>query len=263
MKITLQINKSLEQNAAVYFEKSKHAKKKMEGARKAIERFEKQHSKEKSAVGKKLEKIEAQKNVVKRKKKWYEKFRWFYSSEGFLVIGGRDATTNEIVIKKHTEEGDIVCHTDMSGSPFFVVKKNSQPDKDITEKTIQEAIDATFIFSRAWKLGLATVDTFWVRPDQVSKKAQSGEYLPKGAFMIRGNTNYLPPSNKMAIGAYEDTVMAGPISAVKKHCKEFLVMKQGVKKPSDCAKKIRRKLGGELDDIISALPPGKCEVTSS
>jgi len=47
-------------------------------------------------------------------KEWYEKFRWFISSDDFLILGGRDATSNEIVIKKHTEKNDLVFHR-----PFF------------------------------------------------------------------------------------------------------------------------------------------------
>ena len=35
-------------------------------------------------------------SINKLHKEWYEKFRWFYSSEGFLCIGGRDSTTNDI-----------------------------------------------------------------------------------------------------------------------------------------------------------------------
>lgn len=259
MKITLQLNKTLEQNAALYFEQGKKAKKKAEGAKKAVAEFIKKQEAEKKKTDAQLEKMEKAKQKTKREKKWYEKFRWFFTDDGFLCIGGRDATTNEIIIKKHTDKDDIVCHTDMSGSPFFVIKKNSQK-KEIKKETIQQAIDATFAFSRAWKLGLMTTQTFYVKPEQVTKEPNSGEYLPKGAFVIRGKTNYLSPTADIAIGKYEDTIMCGPIIAVKAHCKEFLRIVQGKSKPSDVAKLVKKKFGGELDDIISALPPGNCDV---
>ena len=117
MRLALDIRKSIEENASVYFEKSKKDKKKIIGARKAVEMY-------KSKLGGlKQEKIK-EKAVVKKKvkKDWYEKFRWFISSDDYLVIGGRDATTNEIVIKKYTEKNDLVFHTDMAGSPFVVIK---------------------------------------------------------------------------------------------------------------------------------------------
>jgi predicted ribosome quality control (RQC) complex YloA/Tae2 family protein len=262
MKITLDPKKSLEQNAQTYFEKAKQSKKKLEGARKALTVSLLKLEEEKKNKDEKLEKIkhDQKKREAKqaRKSEWYEKFRWFISSEGFLVIGGRDATTNEIVVKKHTEKDDIVFHTDMSGSPFFIIKtEGKQPG----EPTLQEAADATLCFSRAWKMGLATTPTFWVAPDQVSKEPNPGEYLPKGAFMIRGKTNYITPTANCAVGALDDgRIMCAPTSAVKKNCKKSIQLIQGKKKPSDIAKIVKKKFGGELDEIIKVLPSGTLDI---
>ena len=264
MKLTLNINKSLEENAQTYFEKAKQARKKLVGAKKVVEKFKKKHEEEKLKSAQNIETLEKEKQEKQKKKRkleWFEKFRWFISSDGFLVVGGRDATTNEILIKKQTDAKDIVCHTDMAGSPFFVIKQTSQK-KEITEATIQEAIDATFLFSRAWKLGLLSSKTFYVNPEQVSKKANAGEFLPKGAFMIRGKTNYLAPRAKIAIGRYKDTVMAGPYDAVKENCKECIEIIQGRRKPSDIAKALKKTLDSDIDRIIAVLPPGNCDIKS-
>lgn len=254
-KLNLEINKTVEENAEVYFNKAKKMKKKLEGAVGALEKSEKQLLRLMKQKIKEEEKVEV--NVKARKKEWYEKFRWFISSEGFLVIGGRDATSNEIVIKKHTEKNDIVFHTDMAGSPFFVVKAEN---KKVPEKTLNEVSDATCSYSRAWKLGLGTSSVFYVTPDQVSKKAQSGEYMQKGAFMIYGKVNYIDNKINLAIGNYEGKIMGGPISAVKKNCEKFVEIKVGRKKTSEVAKKIQKKIGGDLDEIIRALPAGGCEI---
>ena len=122
-EVTLNINKSIEQNTAIYYEKAKKAKKKLKGALQALETSRKKLEELNKKRIEKLEKIEEEtsKKVEQEKKEWYEKFRWFYSSEGFLCIGGRDATTNEIIIKKHTEKDDLVFHTKIEGSPFFVI----------------------------------------------------------------------------------------------------------------------------------------------
>jgi len=203
---------------------------------------------------------EAEKQKPKRKQEWYEKFRWFFSSEGFLVIGGRDATTNEIIIKKHTEKGDVVFHTDMAGSPFFVVKKKSA-GKDIGEETLREVADATCTYSRAWKLGLGTTNVFWVAPEQVSKTAESGEYMGKGSFMIRGKTNYLYPKLEYALGLVGEEIIGGPIKAVETKTKNFVRIIQGKESKSNLAKKIKHKLkGGDLDEIIRFLPAGGGEI---
>jgi len=268
-QIELDLNKSIEENASVYFEKSKKMKKKLEGAKKAIEQsrkrlagLEKNAEKEIEKERKKVE--EKQKRKEKEKKKeWYEKFRWFVSSEGFLCVGGRDATTNEIIIKKHTDNNDIVFHTDMAGSPFFVVKVN---DKKPGKATMQEAADATASYSKAWKLGLNTLDVFHVKPEQVSKKAKPGEYMAKGAFMIYGKTTYLPPNMELAIGLSEESskVIGGPVDAVKKHSGKHIVISQGNEKAGALAKKIRKLLGdGDLDDIIRFLPSGGCHIVKS
>lgn len=264
MKLVLNANKSVEENAQAYFEKAKKARKKLVGAKEVVEKFKKKYAEEEIKSNQHLEDLETKKQVNQkkknRKKEWYEKFRWFISSEGFLVVGGRDATTNEIVIKKNTDKEDIVCHTDMAGSPFFVIKKNSNKEKEITEISIQEAIDATFAFSRAWKLGLLTSKTFYVKPEQVTKEANSGEFLPKGAFMIRGKTNYLTPRPRIAIGKYKDTVMAGPFDVIQENCTNVKEITQGRSKPSDIAKKLKKELDSDNDIIIAALPPGNSDV---
>ncbi|MFT4304162.1 MAG: NFACT RNA binding domain-containing protein [Candidatus Woesearchaeota archaeon] len=255
MKVEIYINKTVEENASIYYEKAKKAKKKYKGALETIERFESELAKLK---------IKEEQTVKKaiRKKQWFEKFRWFITSSGFLVIGGRDATTNEIIIKKHTESNDLVFHTDMAGSPFFVIKSNK---KTIDENSIKETADATCSFSRAWKLGLNSTSVFYVKPDQVTKEANSGEYLTKGAFMIRGKTNYVDNKINLAIGQinhgeYKDIVMCAPIECIKKSCDNIILLKQGDKKPSDIAKKVKGKLKIDIDEIIRLLPPGNLDL---
>ena len=254
--LVLDLKKSVEENASDYYEKAKKIKKKIKGAEEALQ----QNIKKLEELEKKKEKSgleeEKAKNVVSRKKEWYEKFRWFVSSDGFLVIGGRDATSNEIVIKKHTDANDLVLHTDMAGSPFFVIKSDG---RKIPEATIKEAADAVCTFSRAWKLGLQTSDVFYVSPGQVSKKTKAGEYMGKGAFMVYGKSNYAENKINLAVGAAKDSaVMAGPLEAIKKNCEKYVILSQGSEKASSIAKKIKYKLGGNLglDEIIRALPAG-------
>ncbi|MBI5389156.1 DUF814 domain-containing protein [Candidatus Woesearchaeota archaeon] len=251
-QLTLYLDKSLEENAGIYFDKAKKAKKKIEGATKALE-IARQKLAELMAKQQAEDAARPVKNAA-RKKEWYEKFRWFYTSDGLLVIGGRDAATNEMVIKKHTEKRDLVLHTDMAGSPFFVIKAQG---KDVPLTSIEEAADATCSFSKAWKLGLGMTSVFYVDPEQVSKEANPGEYMGKGAFMIRGKTHYAKNRANLALGIFHDAIMAGPQTAITKHCSQYLVVVQGDDKPSDVAKKIKAKLGfSDLDEIIRALPAG-------
>lgn len=251
-RITLDIKKSIEQNAAVYFEKAKKAKKKLEGAKQALKKIQnrldllKEKRDKESLTEKRTEKIP-------RKKEWYEKFRWFFSSDGFLCIGGRDATTNDIIIKKHADKNDIVFHTDMAGSPFFVIKAGK---KKIGQSTMEEAAQATASYSRAWRLGLSSLEVFYVRPDQLTKEASSGEYISKGAFMVKGKTNYMHPVLEIAVGIKDNRIIGGPVNAVKNNSEKFVIIKQGKEKTSEIAKKIKKIIGGSIDEITLFIPAG-------
>jgi predicted ribosome quality control (RQC) complex YloA/Tae2 family protein len=253
MEIEFDLTKTVDENAGNYFNLAKKAKKKLAGAKEALvesknklEKLKKDEDKFMVEEAKKLEKKE-------RKREWYEKFHWFISSEEFLCIGGKDATSNEIVVKKHTEKEDLVFHTDMAGSPFFVIKNG----QEATEITIEETAQAVAVYSKAWKLGHTTADVFYVKPEQVSKEAQTGEYMSKGSFMVRGKTTYLHPKLEYAIGLLNEEIIGGPINAIKKRTKNFVKVISGKEKKSSLAKKIKSKLkGGDLDDIIKFLPAG-------
>lgn len=258
MKITLKVSDSLEKNAERYFEKAKKSRSKIDGAKEIVEKTKKKLEEVKEKQKKHIIEEKENAKLKSRKKHWYEKFRWFITSDGFFVLGGRDATSNEIIIKKHTEKEDLVFHTDMAGSPFFVIKSEK---KKISEKAIRETADATCSFSKAWKLGLSNQSVFYVKPEQVTKEASAGEYLTKGAFMIRGKTTYVDNKINCAVGIMDDgSIMAGPEEAVKVHCKNFVKITQGSEKTSKIAKQVQHKIGGDLDDIIRAMPTGGVKI---
>ena len=200
--------------------------------------------------------------LPKRKPEWFERFRWFTTSGGKLAIGGRDAQSNTILIKRHVDDNDLVYHADLFGSPFFVLKGG----RDQSEFEALELSQATVSFSSGWKTGLGAADAYWVQRDQVSGTAESGEYLAKGSFVIRGKKNFVRHAMlQVAIGLdVAGRVMAGPESAVAKACKDYVVLVPHREKASDTAKKVKRELallgagGGSapLDDIIRALPSG-------
>ena len=265
-KVRLYLDKSIGENAEIYYEKAKKAKHKLEGARKAHEDTLRKIEEIEKLIEEEEKKELNVKKLEKRKKKWFEKFRWFISSEGFLVIGGKDATTNEIVVKKHMSENDLYCHADIYGAPHVVIKDG----KKAGEKTIFEACQFAVSMSRAWKDGIYSGDAYWADPSQVTKKAPSGEYLGKGAFMVYGKRNWmhgLPV--KLAIGVVEyegeRLPMCGPVDAVKAHTDKYIIIRPGRTKKSELAKKIAKifeKWGYkvELDDLMQILPPGNGEI---
>jgi predicted ribosome quality control (RQC) complex YloA/Tae2 family protein len=251
MELKLSINKTVEQNAETYFEHAKKFKKKIPGIKKIVQSYQNKLSD--------AESLHSQPQVLKepkRKAEWFEKFRWFISSDNYLVIGGRDATTNEIVIKKHTNPNDIVFHTELPGSPFVVIK--NPENNDIPAQTIKESAEFCASFSKSWKAGRGTAEVFHVNPDQVSKEAKSGEFIAKGAFMIYGKRNFHTVNLNLAV-CNIGKIMTGPVSAVKKQCEDkdakYVELIQGQDKLSDVAKKVQKTIGGELDEVIRNLPP--------
>ncbi len=186
-EVELDLNKSVGENANIIFERGKKAKKKLEGTYKAVETTQK---KIKSLENKKdLTETSANSFLKKPSKRWYEKYRWFVSSDNFLIIGGRDASSNESIFKKHLEDKDLVFHTIIPGSPLVVVKNES--NENIPQNTIEEAAIFVASYSKAWKESWSTLDVFYVAPTQISKTPPSGEYLPKGSFIITGKKKIL------------------------------------------------------------------------
>ncbi|ALV62451.1 putative RNA-binding protein homologous to eukaryotic snRNP [Thermococcus sp. 2319x1] len=265
-KVKLYLNRSVGENAEIYYEEAKKAKHKLEGARKAYEDTLKKIQEIEKLIEEEREKELKVKKLEKRKKKWFEKFRWFISSEGFLIIGGKDATTNEMVVKKHMNENDLYCHADVHGAPHVVLKDGQKA----SEKTIFEACQFAVSMSKAWSEGVYSADAYWAYPNQVTKKAPSGEYLGKGAFMVYGKRNwYHGIPLKLAIGIVEyegeKLPMCGPVDAVRAHTDRYIIIRPGRTKKSELAKKIAKifeKWGYkvDLDELMQILPPGNGEI---
>jgi len=236
-EVYLDLNKSIGENANSIYAKGKKAKKKIKGTIPAIEQTKKKIEKlniERESMDKQIDYL-----IKKPKKKWYEKFLWFESSDGFLVIGGRDATSNEIIFKKYIEPPDLVFHTNFPGSPLTVMK--NPENKPISDATLQEVANFVASFSRAWKETWGSVDVFYVSSEQVSKSPPSGEYLPKGSFMIAGKKNIIKNAKtELAIGlklikidAESDEnintlypmIIYGPKETIKKQVNDYIVLK--------------------------------------
>jgi predicted ribosome quality control (RQC) complex YloA/Tae2 family protein len=180
-------------------------------------------------------------------REWYERYRWFVTTDGLLVIGGRDASSNSALIRKHLTEHDIVFHAEVHGSPFFIIKNAAAfaADQEGTiNSSLHEVAQATISFSRAWKDGLSSADAYWVMAEQVKKGAPTGQFLPKGSFVIEGKRNYIKGVElRLAIGIMQlnnrETLLCGPEEAVKKRSIFYTVLLQGGVDPMNAAKKVK------------------------
>jgi predicted ribosome quality control (RQC) complex YloA/Tae2 family protein len=218
-------------------------------------------------------------------KEWYERYRWFITTDGLLAIGGRDASSNSALIRKHLTEHDIVFHAEVHGSPFFIIKNaatfTAAAQEGKIDSSLQQVAQATISFSRAWRDGLSSADAYWVMPEQVKKGAPTGQFLPKGSFVIEGKRNYFKGVEiRLAIGIVQlndrETLVCGPEEAIKKRSIFYAVLLQGGMDPMNVAKKVKSEFVKiaennikiaesikhiSLDDFVRALPTGQSRLS--
>lgn len=252
MRLELDFDKSVEENASLQFEQAKRAKRKLVGLKAAIDR-----TREKIASQPK----EKKKVLPAKKKKtqWFHSFRWFVSSDGFLVVGGRSAKSNEQLVKKHFDETDMFLHADIPGGAACIVKSQG---KEIPDGTLKEAAQFAAVFSKAWQSGLSSIDVYAVSKQQVSKSAPSGTALSTGAFMIYGKRKWFKKTPlRLAVAVTkEGELISGPVSATKKSASRLVELFPGKLAASEAAKKLAvalekgKKVSLNIDEIVKAIP---------
>jgi predicted ribosome quality control (RQC) complex YloA/Tae2 family protein len=247
-------NKSPGENSSYHFDRSKEYRSKIEGALTAIQETKKMMN------VKKVEKKKA------RSKQWFEVYHWFITSDGFLVIGGKDAKSNEKVVKKHMGDNDFYVHADIHGAPSTIVKAENGVKP--TEKSLYEACAFALSFSRAWAAGMRTGSAYWVTPVQVSKTPESGEYISTGSWVIRGKRNYLfnlPLDLEISTMSYKGAEIPeiAPTGVLKREEGKGIVrITPGDVKRNVISRDISKALGIGVDEIESILPPGSSQIIS-
>jgi predicted ribosome quality control (RQC) complex YloA/Tae2 family protein len=257
-RVKLYVHESVEANVGRYYDEMKKFRRKKEGAVAAMDRPLKvtgQGQKRRQPV---------------TKPRWYHRFRWFYTSDGTLVIGGRDADQNEELVKKYMEGGDTFVHADVHGASVVIVKGATA--------RIDEAAQFAASYSGAWRSGHFSADVYHVSPDQVSKTPPSGEYVSRGSFIIRGERTYhrnVPLGTAIGVQFSPETaVIGGPPSAVAARAKVWVSLKPGEFEPNDTAKRVVRALKQNLSDdeakalrgivtterVAAFVPPGGSDI---
>lgn len=255
--VKLFVQESLEANAERYYELAKKFKRKRTGAFAAMERMVITQKKQKTVI-------------PLRKKKWYYRFRWCYTSDGVLMVGGKDAGTNEEVVKKYLQGGDTFVHADVHGGSVIIVKGQTEKNDEVAQFAVS--------YSNAWKNGNLTADVYAASPNQVSKTPEAGEYVSRGGFIIRGERTYTRNVGLgVAIGLQitpELGVIGGPIDAVIGRAEHYVILRPGRYEQNDIAKKILRILRDKYGDewksmknilnsesIAAFVPPGGSDIT--
>ncbi len=265
-KISINFKESLENYISKIYERIKKLKAKKKRAEEELDRAKEdlQHLEEKIKKA-----LEEERIIIKLPpRKWYHSFNWFISSDGFLVVGGKDRKSNELLVKKYLEEKDLFLHAEIHGGSVVIIK-NPQ-GKDVPETTLKEAAELAASYSKAWKEGIAAIDVYWTPATKVSLTPPSGQYLPKGGFIIREKNYIKNVSLKLAIGvlvnqsdnAFEIQFISGPVEAIKKITKYYAVIAPGHLKKFDAAKRIIEAIKNKARDnpvLLKALHSLKIE----
>ena len=270
-KVKIELDSPLPSIASILFDESKKQKGAINSIQKLIKKTEDQ-------LQKTIEKGEIAKGSVGfseiRKKSWYERYRWFFTSDGILAVGGRDSSSNSALVRKHIENGDKIFHAEINGSPFFILKDRNEM---LMPLSLEEVAHATVCFSRAWQTFAHGLNSFWVNPDQIKKAAPSGQSMGKGSFMIYGTRNFIKVSSlKLAVGVMKEgenyLLVCGPPEPIKKKCICYAIIEPGGSSISDVAKKIRAEFNKTndkfqklfvIDDYVRMLPTGASKVIDS
>ncbi|KAK6540693.1 hypothetical protein TWF694_008086 [Orbilia ellipsospora] len=181
-------------NARTYYEQKRTAAVKeertLQSSAKALKSTEKKIQKDlKQAY--KAEKMELR---TFRRQGWWEKFYWFKSSEGYLVVGAKDPMQADMLYKKYFKKGDVWIHADVPGSSHVLVKNRVEDMKaPIPPGTLSQAGSLAVASSDAWEKK-QVISAWWAEYEQVGKVGAGGVVLGVGEFSVKGEKKWLPPA---------------------------------------------------------------------
>ena len=257
--IELDLRNSIMKQLSSLFDDAKKARQAAERLLSEAEELERKVEKLRKSMHKEIQQalLQVSARIKRGEGKWYEKYRWFITSEGFLTVAGKDASSNISLLKKHLESDDLVFHAEVRGAAAVILKKG----KEAGEKSRHEAAQFAAVYSRAWKEGVATMTVYFIEPHQISFTPPPGHYLPKGGFIIKGERNYLTVKLELAIGLTENLeVVYGPPSAVAAKTKRFIKLTPGNKRAKELIDEIVKKLTRGLEVDSKTLRDLKMEL---
>lgn len=257
LRVRVDLRKTVQENADALYELSKKMREKRKGAIEALERTE-ARMKDLDARGLEIVELIAAKEAKKpaTKRFWFENWRWFFTSDGHLVMAGRDVRSNEKLVSKQLEDNDRYLHADVSGAPSTVVKAK---EGKVSDAALEEAATFAACMSRVWNAGHASAEAYWVTPQQVSKTPNPGEYVAKGAFIIRGKRNFVRVSMRLAVGEVEvegaRKIMGGPVPAIASRSQRYVVLEPGDMTTNDLANRLSKAFDVNVEEVQTVLPP--------
>jgi len=169
----------------------------------------------------------------------YQKYRWFFTSSGLLVIGGKSAEQNEEIVRL-ARPRDVMLHTSAPGSPFCIIFDEIEEN----EKDIKEAAIFCAALSKDWKLKKKQIPVDVFAKNQVYKT----KGMARGTFGVKGKTEKIKVEPKLHL-----TFQEGKLRAVPFEC-DIAIITPGTLSKEQAAEIISKKLAIKKDEVLSALP---------
>ncbi len=262
MEVELDLRKSARENLSEQYARLRALKDKRAGLREAIEQTKKELATAQSQTMPSAapsptafaspHSPSSKSNPKKSKPKWSEAYLSFVTSGGKRVVAGQNAKQNDELYAKHLSPGDLFFHADIQGAPAVILKDGQQASDAEKRETAQWAAS----YSSAWKTGVASVDVYALKPEQVSK-ASPGGYAGKGAFFLSGEREwYRATPLALKIGMLD----GGPAALPAVHPGKLdhpISLSPGPVPKEEAAKILSARLSCKADDIARLLPSGK------
>ncbi len=272
--VRVSLDKTVQDNATAQFDASKKAKSRQAGAMVALE---KARANLKSLVDKGLDGFGAApvKSAGPKRHFWFESYRWTLTPSGLIAVGGRNANQNDQVVKKYMRDADRYVHAEIHGAPSVVVRPADGPSIEASEEDLRAACQFAAMSSRAWRQ-FGAASAYWVTPAQVNKTPRSGEFVPRGAWIVHGKRNFetgLPM--RWAVGRVRFTfdgrpvlkdapdpdrmtekLVGGPEASLLPYSSATILLEPGDMEPNDAAHAIVEATGVEEEEAQAVLPNG-------
>ena len=188
----------------------------------------------------------------------YLYYRWFYTSEGKLVVGGKSEDQNELVLKNFRKSNYTIMHTSKPGSPFMIIQTDSPSKKDLDEAAIFCAA-----FSKEWKnlkgsKGKISIDIF--KGNQIFK----GKGMKTGTFGVKGKKKTVKVKPELVMIIQKGKLRAVPKVKIKEQV--LVNINPGKMSKDDAVDKIAKKIKDKFhlpvskDEVMQAIPSGSMSV---
>lgn len=187
----------------------------------------------------------------------YKKYRWFFTSSGTLVLGGKSAVQNDELLHRIIDSPNefVIMHTAEPGSPFCVLLKDKS---QVTKSEIEECAVFTGCFSRAWRSGKykSQVDIF------TSSQIHKNSGMKPGTWGVYGKVQKISVHLALAITKQQGAIRAVPIKTLK-NSENLIKITPGNIDKDDMLVKLEIELNEPLnrEDALSALPSGRFKVS--